>query len=612
MPSPPLFAISHQLSFPSPATHLAHVETNVSNDGALPASLTLYMAVWTPGSYLVREYARHVEGVATDAPARVRKIRKNAWRIETNGAKSVVVRYRVYANDLTVRTNHVDETHALINGAATFLAIEGHEDAPAALEVALPAGWTIATTMPREAAGTPDRPDATARFVAPDFDTLVDCPLAMGMHRTTSFEALGRAHSIAVWPPAAAADADLKRLTADAKTIFETEAKLFGGELPYDRYQILLHLSPRGRGGLEHRTSATLLASPSSFATREAYVDLLSLVAHEALHLWNVKRIRPAGLTPYRYQDESYTRLLWWFEGATSYYDWRVLRLAKLCTVDEYLEHLANEVAYLDATRGRLFHSLEDASFDAWIKLYRPDENSQNSTVSYYRKGELVCALLDLEMRARSIARRASLDDVLARLWTDYGARNEPVPEDGMDAVFESAAGARMSDLLDAWVRSTTEIDYGATFARVGLALQRSARSDAPLCSLGVRLRNDSGRCVVSAVTRDASAYRAGIDAGDEIVAVGGRRVEGTNVETLLVGRAAGESVDVLVARDGRMLERRATLDGPRLDRVKLVADPDAPADARAAFSAWLGDPHPAWDTKFAVSSRRDQEPGPR
>jgi predicted metalloprotease with PDZ domain len=261
--------------------------------------------------------------------------------------------------------------------------------------------------------------------------------------------------------------------------------------------------------------------------------------------------------------------------------------------VDEYLDHLAGELAYLDATPGRLVQALEETSFDAWIKLYRPDENSSNSTVSYYRKGEVVCALLDLELRGRT-AGRVTLDHVLAHLWRAHGVKERPVPEDGMLAIFEHVAGVPMGDVFDAWIRSAAELDPTATLARVGLMLERTSRTEAPACSLGVRVRAEGARTFVAAVTRDSAAARAGIDAGDELLGLGGSRVEG-GLEPTLRGRSAGDAVDVLVARDGRILTRRATLDAARLDVVKLVANHEASPAARAAFTAWLGAPHPLW-----------------
>jgi predicted metalloprotease with PDZ domain len=592
-------SIEHTVSIRDPRTHLVHVETTIaSSRGALPDPLVLFMPVWTPGSYLVREYARHIEGFAAAAPARASKVRKNAWSVAPGGAERVVVRYRVYAGELTVRTCHVDETHALLIGAAIFLGVEGHEACGAEVRIDAPAGWRAATALP--AAGEGATPGAPLAFSASDFDALVDSPIELGTHREEPFDVLGTPHSYAVWPAAALRDDDARRLVDDTRRIIETIATLFDGRLPYARYDLLLHLASRGRGGLEHGASACLIAPAASFAARDGYLDLLSLVAHEVFHAWNVKRIRPAGLYPYRYQEECYTRLLWWFEGGTSYYDWRILALSHLATVEEYLEHLAGEIAYLEQTPGRLVHALEDASFDAWIKLYRPDENSTNSSVSYYRKGEVVCALLDLEIRARS-AGRTTLDTVLGRLWADHGVTGAPVPEDGMLAIFERAAGVSLGDLFDAWIRSPSEIDCAPTLARVGLVVDKGARHDGATCSLGVRARADGGRTIVSSVVRDSAAGRAGVDAGDEILAIAGARVDGASLEAALRGRTAGEDVDVLVARDGRVATKRATLDPPRVDRVTLRADPDAPAAARDAFARWLGEPHPAWATPGQV-----------
>jgi predicted metalloprotease with PDZ domain len=585
----PSLSVIHRLSIPAPATHLVHVETTVFDTGdRLPDVLVAFMAVWTPGSYLVREYARHVESFEAEAPARASKIRKNAWRIKTGDGSRIVVRYRVYAGELTVRTSDVDGSHAFLVGAALFLAIEGHEGVGARVEIAAPAGWRVASSL-RRAAGA----ENVHLLEAPDFETLVDSPIEIGTHRSESFDVLGKPHRYAICPARAIGSADLKRLVDDTRTIIETEANLFGGKLPYAEYDLILHLSARARGGLEHRSSAALIAPASSFVSRDGYLDLLSLVAHELFHVWNAKLIRPAGLWPYRYQEECYTRLLWWFEGATSYYDWRVLALSRLCTLEEYLDHLGAEIAYLDHTHGRLVQSLEDASYDAWIKLYRPDENSSNASVSYYRKGEVVCALLDIELRART-GGRATLEAVVKHLWEEFGLRERPVPEDGMQSILEGVAQTPLADLFDAWIRTPGEIDYAATLARVGLSLERTARPEAASASLGVRLRSDAGRTVVATVMRESSADRAGISAGDELVAIDGVRIDGANIDALLRGTRAGQSIDVALVRDGRLLNVSAGLDPPRLDRVKIVAQRDAMPGAREAFTAWLGQPWPA------------------
>ncbi|MGD0673780.1 MAG: PDZ domain-containing protein [Polyangiaceae bacterium] len=577
-------SIVHHVRIPAPQVHLVHVETRIATTEAMPEVLVVFMPVWTPGSYLIREYARHVEGFFAGPPARARKIRKNAWEIRTHATDPLVIQYTVYAAELTVRTSHVDESHGFLVGAATFFGVEGWERVATTVEIHAPDGWRTFTSLDvlQDPAGS-----ATQRFVAKDFDTLVDCPIEIGRPIEEAFDVLGTPHRYAVCPASALRRSDLTRLIGDTKTIVETEAALFGGTLPYEHYDLLLHLSTRGRGGLEHRSSAALIAAEASFATREAYLDLLSLVAHEIFHAWNVKRIRPAGLTPYGYNAECYTRLLWWFEGGTSYYDWRVLALARICTLEEYLDHLASEIAYLDQTAGRLVHALEDASWDAWIKLYRPDENSQNSSVSYYRKGEVVCALLDLEIRARS-GGRASLDGILVHLWREYGTVERSVPEDEIQAIFERATGVDLGDLFETWIRSPTEIDYAKTLAYVGLAIERTARPDAAPCSLGVRVRADGPRAMVSSVSRGTAAWRAGVDGGDEILAIGGVRIEGGLIEPALRSRAPGDSVDIVLARDGRLVTKTAILDPGKADRVKIVPARDASDAARQAFAAWL------------------------
>jgi predicted metalloprotease with PDZ domain len=586
--------ISHTVSLADPKAHLLQVKTSIrASDGknALPSPLTLFMPVWTPGSYLVREYARHVERLVASASGQsleARKVRKNAWRIEHAGVSRIDVEYQLYANELTVRTNYVDENHAYWNGAATYLALEQAPQAGARVTVELPQDWEVATALAH------DEPSKRS-FVAASFDELCDAPFECGKLLVRSFSALGKPHRIAAADGPDARAVDWEKLEADTRTIVETEARLLAGErspedaIPYDRYLFLWFVSPRARGGLEHRDCATLMAKPGSFQTRSGYLDVLSLIAHEYFHLWNVKRIRPQGLFPYRYEQESYTRLLWWFEGATSYYDWRTLRLAKLCTVDEYLNHLAEEMARLQDTPGALVHSLEEASFDAWIKAYRPDENSLNSTISYYLKGEIVCALFDLTLRHRTEG-RACLDDVVRHLYWEFGARGIPVPEGALPELFAKVSGVPLDDCFARWVRGTDPLDFDDTLAKAGLKLERSPRREGPSASLGARLRLEGGRTMVDAVPRGGAAHRAGIDPRDEIISIADRRVPEGKLELPLAGLGPGQTVQVLVARDGWIRTLELTLDPPPLPEAKIVRS-DADDAAKRLYEAWLGEP---------------------
>jgi predicted metalloprotease with PDZ domain len=570
----------------TPERHLVNVTLTVR--GKIPEPLIVAMPVWTPGSYLVREYSRHVEGLRARSPrgpCGVRKVSKESWAVAHGGADEVVVEYSVYAHELTVRTNHVSDTHAFWNGASTY--VRPVEDAvawdalPIDVTITPPKpGWHIATSLApvRQSAGT----GGARRFRASSFDDLVDCPVEVGLHEKLEFTVRDKAHEIVIW--GTTARIDRAKLVHDVSTIVATEADLFGG-LPYERYLFILHLAPGGRGGLEHRTSSALLASPDAFDTSDGYDDLLSLFAHEFFHLWQVKRTRPRGIHPYDYARENYTRLLWLFEGGTSYYDWLVLRKAGLVDAKAYLKHLGSEIARLEDTPGRHVQSLEDASFDAWIKLYRPDEHSVNSTVSYYLKGEIVCALLDLEIRQRSKGAK-SFDDVMRLLWAEYGARDQPVSEANIESVIAAATGVDVSDAIDAMVRTTAPLPYDRVLAHAGLQLRPRAGRGA---SFGVRVRNDGGRPVLTSVLRGSAAEAAGLAPGDEIIGLDGRRVDDASFRERLRHRKPGDVVDVMFARREAIQSTKVTLAEPPAEAIEIVPMADASHDARGLGEAWLG-----------------------
>ncbi len=575
-------SIRYEVSFDT-TRHLVRVRATFA--GPLPEPLTLQMPAWTPGSYLVREYARHVEGLRAAVAERdcgARKTAKDTWAVAHGGASEVVVEYAVYAHELTVRTNHVSDTHGYFNGAATFL--RPTQDAgcdwdalPVELELHKPdPSWSIATGLSRaESKGE-------NVFVAKDFDQLVDCPVDVGVHERHVFTVENKQHEIVLW--GSPSRCDRERLVRDVTRIVQSESALFGG-LPYENYLFLLHLAPGGRGGLEHENSTALLASPDSFDTESGYEDLLSLFAHEFFHLWQVKRTRPAGLRPYRYGHENYTRMLWLFEGGTSYYDWLTLRRAGLVSPKKYLEHFAAEIARLEDTPGRFAQSVEEASFDAWVKLYRPDEHSVNSTVSYYLKGEIVCALIDCELRARSKGHK-SFDDVIKHLWREYGQRAQGIPEDEIERVFAAATGVDVSDLIDAWVRSTQPIAYDEVLGKLGLSLRAKGSRGA---AMGVRTRNEGGKCVLASVLRDSAAERAGLSPGDELVAIDGRRVDDGSLRRRLEARKPGETVELLFARREWLQTTKLVLAEPSPDGYEIVASAGASEGAKALGAGWLG-----------------------
>ena len=558
-------SVGYQVTVGDPHQHMLDVSVVVRGD-ALPEPLVVAMPVWTPGSYLVREYARHVEALRATGDgvaAGVRKLRKDTWAIAHGGAREVTVTYRVYARDLTVRTCYIDDTLVWINGAAAFIrpVEEGFDwDAlPCELALSVRVPGAVVTALDAREEG---------RWCARSYHELVDSPIAVGDAELRRFEVAGREHLLAVWGGARAQGYTAERLERDLARIVEAEVSFFGGA-PYDRYVFFVFLVVGGRGGLEHGRCTAVMASPDCFEADESYHDLLSLLAHEFFHLWNVKRIVPAGLAPIDYARENHTRLLWLFEGATSYYDWQFLRRAGVVTPAQYLRHLAAEVTAVEETPGRFEQTLEEASFDAWLKLYRPDEHTLNSTVSYYRKGELACALLDLEIRVRSDGQR-SLDDVMRHLWREHGLTGRPVPEQNFEALVAAATDVDVSDMVDRCIRTTDPLPYAEGFAHAGLSLRARPGRGA---TLGLRLRVEGGRVMVAAVLRGGPGAAAGVCPGDEIIGFQGRRVDENALrERLRRGASlAGREVSLLVARRDEL-------------RTLGVVPADAPPESHEIF----------------------------
>src|SRR5271169_2066298 len=444
-------AVRYRVSMPRPHSHLFEVEARFPPLDVLDAVLP----VWTPGSYLLREYARHLQDVSAQdeagQPLRIERTDKRTWRVETRG-RPAVLRYRVYANELSVRTSHLDGTHGYFNGASVFLHAESLRALPHRVRVEPPPGWSVFSALDWDG----------EELVAPDYDTLVDSPVEVGPHEPLSFVAADVPHQVVVWGEP---KPDGQRLVADLKAVCEAEADFFGG-LPLRRYLFLVYLTDKGRGGLEHMASTTLLFGRQALQTQKGWEDFLTLAAHEYFHLWNVKRIKPRALVPFRYGEEAYTRLLWAFEGTTSYYDNLLVRRAGLISPQRYLTRLGEALSALAATPGRRVQTLEDASLTAWVKYYRPDENTVNSAVSYYLKGELVALCLDLTLRQLT-SDVHSLDTVMRLLWERFGD-GRGVPENGVEAAAEEVAGQSLQPFFDRVLRSTAELDL-SVLGHVGL-----------------------------------------------------------------------------------------------------------------------------------------------
>jgi predicted metalloprotease with PDZ domain len=578
----------YRLALPEPHDHLLHVETEVEAPGD---ACELVLPVWTPGSYLVREFARHLEGVAAadgeGRPLPVERRDKHRLVVRARGAARAILRYRVYANELSVRTCHVDGTHGFVNGAAVFPYVPGREGERHVLEVRPPPGWRVATALE----GGP------TEFTARDYDELVDSPLEIGTHRSVSFEALGKPHEIAIW---GRGNLDEARLADDVRRVVETLGALMGG-LPYERYLFVLHLTEKRRGGLEHARSTTLNVGRMEFFPREKYEETLGLFAHEFFHLWNVKRLRPAALLPYDYAREQYTRLLWWFEGTTSYYEQVALARAGILSPRRRLDLLGEALTALERTPGARKMSLEEASFLAWVKHYRPDENSPNSAISYYLKGELVAFALDLALRGAG----RSLDELLRMLYARHAAGG--LPEDGVERAAAELLGPDAARrFFDRFVRGVEPLaldleaiglrprhrlaqgfdDKGGTPPKNGDALP-------PAGHLGADIANGP-RLVVRSVREGSPAHRAGLYAEDEIVAEDGFRVDRGALWDRLRERGPGGKLRLTVFRRDELVDVSVVLGETPEDTVWLEPMPEASEAQRRAFEGWCGGSLPA------------------
>jgi predicted metalloprotease with PDZ domain len=475
-----MLKIHYTVAMPQPTSHLFEITLQI--EGWQQDRLDLKMPVWTPGSYLVREYSRHLQGFAAEVESEAivwEKQGKNHWQLQTAGVSSLTVRYRIFANELTVRTNHLDHTHGYFNGAAVFFFIPGYQQQEIEVTIVPPDDWKVATALPQVAPN---------RFVAKDFDTLVDSPFEIGQHTVHPFEVLGKPHEYVIWSERHNLNTD--DLINDTRRIVETEAQMFGG-LPYDRYLFILHLPNNGYGGLEHKDSCSLIYKRSVFGDRDKYESFMQLVAHEFFHLWNIKRIRPKALEVFDYEAENYTPSLWFSEGTTSYYDFLIPYRAGLYNAKTYLKNLSQEITRYLTTPGRMVQPLSESSFDAWIKLYRPDANTPNSQMSYYLKGAMVTLLLDLGIRIRH-QNQKSFDDVMRSMWQQFGKDEVGFTQTQIKAVIESVAEFDLSDFFARYLDGLEALPFDEYLAGFGLRLISNA-SEGKLPPKQVQRRNGLG-----------------------------------------------------------------------------------------------------------------------
>jgi predicted metalloprotease with PDZ domain len=593
------------LSMTRPHTHLFDVELRVKRAAGDPAPTEerLVMPVWTPGSYLVREFERHVQDfAASDASGQElkwEKIDKTTWRISTGSAKEWKVTYRVYANELSVRTSELNSDHAFWNNANLLMYLEGYLKAPSTLHILGPQTWRIAT-------GLPAVPGVRNTFRAENFDVLYDSPVEVSNFKTLSFSVKGVPHRIVI---DGEGNYDPERVRQDVQKIVATQVELMGGEIPYKDYTFILHLRASGGGGLEHLNSAALgyprfgfkivqgdrttsAAPAGTDETERDYRGFLSLVSHEFFHLWNVKRIRPDALGPFDYTKENHTKLLWVAEGVTDYYSDVALRRAGLISDKEFLAAAARSFRNLQNTPGRFIQTVEESSFDAWIKYYRQDENSVNSQISYYDKGAILGLLLDLEIRKRSNGAK-SLDDVMRYLYNEFFKKDRNYTPQDFQKTCETMAGAGLDDFFAKYVRGRAELDYNGSLSAAGLQLLTTAppgaTSEKPY--FGADLAQQEDRLIVRRVYAGSPAYEQGLNAGDQIIALNNMRVNKDFFEARLAEKKPGDLLNLTIFRTDDLSTLVIKL-GERVAPAYRIVPVENPTDQqKQIYQSWLSSP---------------------
>ncbi len=568
--------IRYTLRFPAPHTHYVEVEAAIPTSGR--AEVEVYMATWTPGSYLIREYERHVEAVTASAgarPAAVVKSTKNRWKITTGGAANVTLRYKVYSREMTVRNNWVETSFAMLNGAPTFITLVERAARPHDVRVELPAAWKRVETALIPVAGSPNT------FRAADFDTLVDSPIIIGNPVTREFTVDNKRHVIVLEGDTALIDAD--RIAADVQKIVNA-GKAVMGSLPYPHYYFMTMVT-EASGALEHKNSYLGMTNRFATRTRAAYLGFISTLAHEYFHAWNVKRLRPVELGPFDYENENYVKTLWVAEGFTDYYADILNKRAGIETRDEYLDALSNQIEQVQTIPGRLVTPVNMASFDTWIKQYRPDENMANMSINYYPKGAVIAFLLDARIRKATNGAR-SLDTGMQWAMQRYSGDKGYTP-DQFYAVMSEAAGADLKGWFARTAESTEELDYTEALDYFGLRFRPiDTRNAAPY--IGGGTRNDAGRLVITSVRRGTPGLDAGLNVDDEIIAIDDVRVRADGLSARLAQYKPGDKLAMTVARRDRLMRIDVTLgtDPGRPWRLEVL--PNATPEQAARLTALL------------------------
>jgi len=570
------YATTYEVAMPEPHTHFFEIRVRIDDPEVLKADhVDFKMAAWTPGSYLIREYAKNIEGLTATAGGKALnavKTSKNTWKVTGHQGQPITVFYRLYAFEISVRTNFLDASHGYLNGAATFLYVPQLMNKKSLVKIVPHASFEkVSVALPEVSKNA---------FEAENYDLLVDSPFEIGNHELLEFEALGVKHRIANYSMEPLRY-DRAKLIEDYKKVVTGSHNVMGGKHPCKDYLFIIHHLAAGGGGLEHLNSTTCQTSPRVYQDPARYESFLGLLAHEYFHLWNVKRLRPVALGPFDYENENYTHMLWVSEGFTNYYQSDILRRAGLIDVNRMLALLAGNIGTVENQYGNKVQSAAESSWDAWIKFYRPNENAQNSTISYYNKGGILANVLDMIIIGNTKGEK-SLDNVLQNLYNDlYLKKDIGFTDEQFFAECSKVAGEDLTEFFRKYVFGTETLDYARYFAMVDTDADiRLANPNTPYFGAVAR----TGK--VTRVDYGTGAYQDGINVNDEILETDGRPF--TSVEAITAGKKVGDVAKVTVLRNGVQLTYDIRLlQDPRV-RVTLTPKNSADAVAKKKFNKWM------------------------
>ncbi len=571
--------IAYQLRMPKPQNHYFDVEMTLSD--FKEKELNLKLPVWAPGSYLVREFSKNLNLVKAfeenGKEIQVVKKTKNTWTVKSNGGKKIKVKYEVYSFELSVRTSFLDLTHGFVSGSCVFMYVDGYKEKKGTLEIVKPTFFkTISTALPK--ASISIARDGSESFEFSNYDQLVDCPIEIGNQVVFDFMASGVKHTVAMYGEG---NYDIPSLKRDMAKVIETETAVFGVN-PNKEYVFIVHNVVEGQGGLEHCNSSTLSVNRWTYGGSD-YLNFLNLVAHEYFHLWNVKRIRPIELGPFDYDQENYTSLLWVMEGFTSYYDELLLLRAGFYTKEEFLNKLQGSINYVEGSVGSRVQPVAHASFDAWIKAYRPTENSSNTTMTYYTRGYVLGAIFDAMIIDHSKGKQC-LDHFLQHLYKKfYVELNRGFSEAEFKTELEKFTGKNLDDFFKKYINGTEILPYAEVFDKVGLNV-KDITTFKP--SLGASVRDEGGKVMVKNVRAGSCAEDAGISVGDEIVGCNGNRVDQSMFEAMMAGLNTAETAELLIARDEKLFSVKVRMTNFRKPAFQLVKQSETKNES--LYNYWL------------------------